>query len=77
MAFVDQRDTGDQPAQAAADQGIQLEVVKPAEAKKGFVLLPRVGSSSAVSPGRLVFAASHGITNDCRKPSQAFIFSLS
>jgi transposase len=41
VAFVDQGYTGDQPAQAAAAQGIQLEVVKLPEAKKGFVLLPR------------------------------------
>lgn len=41
VAFVDQGYTGDQPAQDAAAQGMQLEVVKLAEAKKGFVLLPR------------------------------------
>jgi len=41
VAFVDQGYTGEQPAQAAARQGIQLEVVKLAQAKKGFVLLPR------------------------------------
>jgi transposase len=39
VAFVDQGYTGDQPAQAA--QGMQLEVIKLPEAKKGFVLLPR------------------------------------
>ena len=41
VAYVDQGYTGDQPAQAAAEQGLQLEVVKLPEAKKGFVLLPR------------------------------------
>jgi transposase len=41
VACVDQGYTGDQPAHAAAAQGIQLEVVKLPEAKKGFVLLPR------------------------------------
>ena len=40
-AFVDQGYTGDQPLEAAAEQGIRLEVVKLPEAKKGFVLLPR------------------------------------
>lgn len=40
-AFVDQGYTGDQPAQDAAAHGIQLIVVKLAEAKKGFVLLPK------------------------------------
>ena len=41
IAFVDQGYTGDQPAQEAAKQGIQLEVIKLPEARKGFVLLPR------------------------------------
>jgi transposase len=41
IAFVDQGYTGDDPAKAAKDQGIQLEVVKTDEAKRGFVLLPR------------------------------------
>jgi transposase len=41
VAFVDQGYTGVQPAQAAAEQGIQFEVVKLPRAKKGFVLLPR------------------------------------
>lgn len=41
IVFVDQGYTGDQPAQDAAAQGIQLAVVKLPEAKQGFVLLPR------------------------------------
>jgi transposase len=41
VAFVDQGYTGDKPAEAAAQEGIQLEVVKHHEAKHGFVLLPR------------------------------------
>jgi transposase len=41
LAFVDQGYTGEQPAQDAAAHGIQLEVVKLPEAKRGFVLLPR------------------------------------
>jgi len=41
VAFVDQGYTGDAAAEAARKQGIQLEVVKLPEAKKGFVLLPR------------------------------------
>jgi len=41
IAFVDRGYTGEQPAQDAADEGIQLEVVKLPQAKKGFVLLPR------------------------------------
>jgi len=41
LAYVDQGYTGDAPRQAAADHGIQLEVVKLPQAKRGFVLLPR------------------------------------
>ena len=41
VVFVDQGYTGEQAEQAAADQGIRLEVVKLPEAKHGFVLLPR------------------------------------
>jgi len=41
LAYVDQGYTGQAPAQAAAVQGIELEVVKLSEAKRGFVLLPR------------------------------------
>ncbi len=41
VAFVDPGYTGDQPAQAAAAHGIQLEVVKLPAATHGFVLLPR------------------------------------
>jgi len=41
IAFVDQGYTGEQPAEVAQEHGIQLEVIKLPEAKKGFVLLPR------------------------------------
>ena len=41
LAYVDQGYTGDKASEAAAAHGITLEVVKLAEAKKGFVLLPR------------------------------------
>jgi transposase len=41
VAFVDQNYTGPDPAAAAAEQGIELVVIKLAEAKRGFVLLPR------------------------------------
>jgi transposase len=41
LAYADQGYTGEGPFDAAAGHGIILEVVKPAEAKRGFVLLPR------------------------------------
>ena len=41
IAYVDQGYTGAAAAESAKAEGIQLEVVKHTEAKKGFVLLPR------------------------------------
>ncbi len=41
VAFVDQGYTGETPATAAKEAGIDLQVVKLPEAKRGFVLLPR------------------------------------
>jgi transposase len=41
IAFVDQGYTGENAAEAAAEHGIKLEVVKLPTAKRGFVLLPR------------------------------------
>jgi transposase len=41
VVFVDQGYTGEDAAQAAAEHGIRLEVVKLPEAKRGFILLPR------------------------------------
>ncbi len=41
LIYVDQGYTGDKPATAARQHGIELCVVKLDEAKKGFVLLPK------------------------------------
>ena len=41
LAYVDQGYTGQKAADAAAKHDLELEVVKLAEAKRGFVLLPR------------------------------------
>jgi transposase len=41
VAFADQGYTGEDAAQAALDEGIELQVIKLPEAKKGFVLPPR------------------------------------
>lgn len=40
-AWADQGYTGEQPRQDAKTHGIELHVIKLAEAKKGFVLLPK------------------------------------
>ena len=41
LAYVDQGYDGEKSAEAAREHGIELEVVKLPEAKRGFVLLPR------------------------------------
>lgn len=41
LAWAGQSYTGEQAKNAAAENGIELQVVKLPEAKKGFVLLPR------------------------------------
>ena len=41
LAYVDQGYTGESAEQAAAKNGVRLEVVKHTEVKRGFVLLPR------------------------------------
>jgi transposase len=41
LAFVEQGYTGEDVAEAAQAQGIQVEVVTLPEAKRGFALLPR------------------------------------
>jgi transposase len=41
LAYVDQGYTGERPATDAAAHGIDLEVIKLPDAKRGFVLLPR------------------------------------
>jgi len=41
IAYVDQGYTGSDAAEAAQENGIQLNVVKLSEAKQGFVLLPK------------------------------------
>ncbi|MCY0388452.1 IS5 family transposase [Robbsia sp. Bb-Pol-6] len=41
LAYADRGYTGAEPAQAASDEGIDLQIIKLPEARKGFVLLPR------------------------------------
>ena len=41
LAYVDQGYTGGRARDAAAEHGVELEVVRLPEAKRGFVLLPR------------------------------------
>lgn len=68
LAFVDQGYTGEEPAERAAEQGIELEVIKLPEAKKGFVLLPGRWVVERGFPGRRASAAWHVISSPCPRP---------
>jgi len=41
LAYIDRGYTGEEPAEAAQEHGIRLEVVKRPESERGFVQLPR------------------------------------
>ena len=75
-AFADQGYTGGQAEGDARKAGMELVVVKPPEAKKGFVLLPRdVGWWSAALPGRPAFAVWPGTLSAPLKYCAGFISS--
>jgi hypothetical protein len=66
---VDQGDTGERPAQAAAGYGIRLEVVTLPEAKRGFILLARRWTPDRVR-GRESFVwaqAFRRLIKDCER----------
>src|SRR3954471_20451611 len=73
VAFVDQGYTGEKPAQAAAQAGIHLEVIKHHEAKHGFVYCPGAGWWNAPSPGWRASDTWPGTTNVSRPPWPAII----
>jgi hypothetical protein len=58
---------------SAVVERIQVQVVTPIEAKRGFVMLPTNGSPTEALPGPLVFGAWPETSNGCRKLLQAFI----
>lgn len=43
MVFADQGYTGEEPARAALDEGIELQVIKLPKAKKGFAVAAPLG----------------------------------
>ncbi len=51
IAFADQGYTGEEPAQAALDEGIELEVIKLPEEKKALFYYHVAGWSNAASAG--------------------------
>ncbi|PPB81979.1 hypothetical protein B0O95_11638 [Mycetohabitans endofungorum] len=68
LAFADQGYTAEKPAQTARNKGIELQVIKLPEAKKGFILLPRDGPSSAVSDGSIAFENSPATSSPSGQP---------
>lgn len=62
LAYVDQGYTGEAAARQGREHGIRLEVVKLADAKKGFVLLPR----------RWVVERSFGWAARCKRLSRDY-----
>jgi transposase len=75
LAYADQGYTGQEPAQAAAQHGIDLHVVKLPQAKKASRCYPSVGLWNTPLPGRLVFGALPETTNDSPQPPKACITS--
>jgi transposase len=73
LAYVDQGYTGHKAADAAAKEGKELEVVKLAEAKLGFVLLPQRSVVERSFAWLARFDDSRVITNDCQARWQACI----
>ena len=74
LAFVDHDYTGEAAADAAAEPGIRLEVVKLPTSKRGFVLLPRRWVVERASRGRRLSVAWHARMNGCRTRWRACIF---
>jgi anti-sigma factor ChrR (cupin superfamily) len=59
LAWAAQDYTGEQARQAAQDNGIDLQIVKLPEVKKGFVLPPKRWVGSAVLDSMRDFVAYH------------------
>ena len=76
LAYVDQGSTGEAAAKDAQKHGIRLEVVKPPEAKPGFVLLPRRWVVERSFAWMRAAAGWPATTSACPKPSQACTSSL-
>lgn len=77
LAYVDQGCTGHAAANAAADEGIILDVVKLPEARRGFVRVPRHWVVEGLSPGLRVADVLSRITKVMPKTWPGFILSRS
>jgi transposase len=69
VAYVEEGYTGDKPAAAAAQHGIELLVVKLPGAKRGFVLVPKRWVAGAqLRLGRALPPLSQGLRAPARDP---------
>lgn len=73
LAFADQGYTGDTAAQAARDEGMELQVIKLLKAKKASYCCRVAGWSNAVSAGSTASGDWRAITSVCPRPSPACI----
>jgi transposase len=69
LVYVDQGYSGQDPAEAAQEHAIRLEVVKHTDAAS--CSCPDAGWWNAASPGQPASAASRATTNACQRPSEA------
>ena len=67
LAYVDQGYTGEKPAQAAQQHGMQLEVSSYRKPSAAWCCCPNGGWWNAPSAGRRASGAGRGIMNACRK----------
>jgi transposase len=77
LADVDQGYTGEAAEAGAAEHGIQLEVVKHTEAKRGFVLLPRRWVVERSFAWAARFRRLVAAMKDSQRPSEPFTSSPS
>jgi hypothetical protein len=71
VAFADQGYTGAQPSQEAAQQGVNLELVKLSGPRKASCCCPSAGRCNAPSACRRALAVSAEIMNVCPTDSPA------
>ncbi len=75
-AFADQGHTGDTAAQAAGDEGMELQIIKPPEAKKASCCCRVAGWSSAVPDDPTACGGRLATMSACLKLWRAFTSSF-
>jgi hypothetical protein len=67
LAFAGQSYAGEEPVKTARDEGIDMQVIKLPEAKKGSFFCRDDGRFNAASTGSTGFDGSHATMNDSLK----------